>query len=327
MKAWVIDSFEGIERARLADVPDPKPGAGEVVLRLKFAALNPADAYMAKGEYPGKPPFPHILGRDGMGEVVAVGPEAKDIHIGDKKAILRGDVGVARWGTFAQFVAAPIQSLVDVPARWTDQQASAATLVYMTAYQAITQWDDLPAQSIILISGASGGVGVAATQLGAAMGHTIIGLSRDPQKREQLRSQGMEYGLDPNDPQWRKTLLSFLVDRKVNLVIDNIGGNLFPELIATLGDHGRVSVVGRLAGPVPQFNTSTLFFRRIRIGGVAVGAYTNEEAHAAWEQVLDLLAKAESRPLIDHVFPFDQLPAAFARLAKGPMGKVLLSIA
>jgi NADPH2:quinone reductase len=137
----------------------------------------------------------------------------------------------------------------------------------------------------------------------------------------------MEYGLDPNDPQWRKTLLSFLVDRKVNLVIDNIGGNLFPELIATLGDHGRVSVVGRLAGPVPQFNTSTLFFRRIRIGGVAVGAYTNEEAHAAWEQVLDLLAKAESRPLIDHVFPFDQLPAAFARLAKGPMGKVLLSIA
>jgi NADPH2:quinone reductase len=83
-------------------------------------------------------------------------------------------------------------------------------------------------------------------------------------------------------------------------------------------------VVGRLAGEVPQFNTATLFFRRIRIGGVAVGAYTNQESHHAWNASVELLNKTGARPLVDEVLPFDQLPAAFAKLARGPMGKVLI---
>ena len=100
-----------------------------------------------------------------------------------------------------------------------------------------------------------------------------------------------------------------------------------PEVIETLGDLGNVSVFGRLAGPVPSFNTATLFFRRIRIGGVAVGAYTNAEARAAWEQVLKVLSRTGARPLVDSVFPFEELPKAFKRLAEGPMGKVLLQVA
>jgi NADPH2:quinone reductase len=326
MKAWLIDSFDGIEKSRLADVPDPKPAAGEVLMRVKFASLNPADAYLAQGQYPAKPPLPHVLGRDGMGEIVSLGPNVSGVNVGTKQAILRGEVGISRWGTLAQLVTVPIESLVDVPAGWSDEQAGSATLVYLTAYQALSQWTDLPQSAVVLISGASGGVGVASTQLAVAQGHTVIGLSRDAQKREKLKSLGMALALDPTDTQWRTTLKSFLGQHKVNLVIDNIGGALFNDLLATLGDHGRVSVVGRLAGPVPEFNTASLFFRRIRIGGVAVGAYTNAESRAAWTEILKLLAKNDSRPLIDEVFPFDQLPAAFARLARGPMGKVLIRV-
>ena len=156
------------------------------------------------------------------------------------------------------------------------------------------------------------------------MGHTVIGLSRDPEKHATLKSLGAALALDPANPQWRKVMADFLGKRKVDLAVDSVGGALFPQLIATLGDRGRVSVVGRLAGEVPQFNTATLFFRRIRIGGVAVGAYTNAESHRAWQASLDLLNKTGARPLIDRVFPFEQLPAAFERLARGPMGKVLL---
>jgi NADPH2:quinone reductase len=87
-----------------------------------------------------------------------------------------------------------------------------------------------------------------------------------------------------------------------------------------------VSIVGRLAGPVANFNTAALLFRRIRIGGVAVGSYSNAETRAAWEQILKLLEKTGATPLIDRVLPFEQLPAAFARLAEGPMGKVLLAV-
>ena len=286
--------------------------------------MNPADAYLAQGQYPAKPPLPHILGRDGMGEIVALGEDVRDLKLGQKQAILRGEVGITRWGTFAELATVPAESLVDVPQGWTDEQAAGASLVYLTAYQALLQWPDLPRPAVVLISGASGGVGVASTQLAVAMGHTVIGLSRDPQKRDTLKGLGMALALDPTDPQWRTTLKSLLGERRVDLVIDNIGGGLFAELIATLGDRGRVSVIGRLAGTVPEFNTSTLLFRRIKIGGVAVGAYTNTESRQAWSRILELLNPAKARPLVDQVFPFDQLPAAFARLARGPMGKILL---
>jgi NADPH:quinone reductase len=324
MKAWLMDGFTGVDKLRLTDVADPQPAPGEVLLRVSYAALNPADRYLAQGEYPAKPPLPHILGRDGSGRIVATGPGVEGHPVGQKRAILRGEVGVTRWGTFAQLVATPAESLIEIPDDWTEPQAGSASLVYVTAFQALSQWEDLPKQAVVLISGASGGVGVASTQLGKAMGHTVIGLSRGEEKRTTLKSLGMDLALDPADAQWRKKLSEFLGKRKVDLAIDSVGGTLFAQLIATLGDRGRLSVVGRLAGEVPQFNTATLFFRRIRIGGVAVGAYTNQESRHAWKSSVDLLSKTGARPLIDHVFGFEELPAAFEKLAQGPMGKVLL---
>ena len=171
------------------------------------------------------------------------------------------------------------------------------------------------------------GVGVATIHLARALGHTVIGLSRDPGKAKKLREIGADATFDPNDVEWRKKLKDMLGKRRVDLVVENIGGQLFADCIDTLGDRGRVSVVGRLAGPVPNFNTASLIFRRVRIGGVQVGAYTNAETRAAWEQIVALLAESGAKPIVDSVFPFDQLKQGFARLAEGPMGKVLLRVA
>jgi NADPH2:quinone reductase len=324
MKAWIIDRFDGIDKMRLTEVADPKLNPGEVLLRVSYAALNPADRYLAEGQYPAKPSLPHILGRDGTGIVAGITMGVKDHPIGATRAILRGETGVTRWGTFAELVSVPAESVIEIPEGWTDVQGGSAPLVYVTAYQALSMWDNLPTQAVVLISGASGGVGVASAQLGIAMGHTVIGLSRGAEKRKTLESMGVQQALDPA-ADWRKKLGEFLGKRKVDLAIDNVGGTLFPQLIATLGDHGRVSCVGRLAGEVPQFNTASLFFRRIRIGGVAVGAYTNQESHHAWKESVTLLNKTGARPLIDEIFAFEKLPGAFAKLAQGPMGKVLIS--
>ena len=325
MKAWLIDALTGIDQLHLADVPDPEPAAGEVVLDVLFAALNPADRYLAEGQYPAKPALPHILGRDGLGVVHEVGAGVQGFSAGQHYAILRSDVGVNRAGTFAQRVAVRCESLVPVPPGWSLEQAACATLVYLTAHQALTQWGELP-PSVVLITGASGGVGVAGTQLGSAMGHTIIGLSRDAGKREELSKLGAAATFDPRDPQWPTQIKAFLKGRRVDLAIDNIGGELFPQVLSTLGDRGRVSVVGRLAGPVPQFNTSSLLFRRLRIGGVEVGSYTSAESHAAWKSLLTILEKHGARPLVDRVFAFEKLPDAFNRLAEGPMGKVVVAV-
>jgi NADPH2:quinone reductase len=324
MRAWLLDQLNGIGNLRLAEVPDPIPGPGEVVLELDYAALNPADRYLAEKQYPASPRLPHILGRDGVGWVVAFGASGIGLKQGDRRAIRRGDVGINRAGTFAERVALPAADLCEVPEHWTDTEAAGASLVYLTACQALTMWGPLPEKAVVLVTGASGGVGVAAVQLGAAMGYEVLALSRSEEKSWRLLQLGARATFNPQDRQWRDAAKSAIAPRRVDLVIDNLGGSLLPEVIALLGDLGKVSVVGRLAGPVPNFNTATLLFRRIQIGGVAVGAYSVAESRAAWDAVLKLLQKSGARPVVDSVFEFDQLPQAFERLARGPLGKVIL---
>jgi NADPH2:quinone reductase len=326
MRAWLLDDLTGIGGLRLADVPDPVSREGEVILEVHYAALNPADRYLADRQYPAKPSLPHILGRDGMGTVMQLGAGVTDLKIGDRRAILRGDVGGDRPGTFAQRVAVPAKSLVEIPSDWTEQEAAGAALVYLTAYQALTMWGPLPPNSVVLVTGASGGVGVAAVHLASAMGYSVVALSRSPEKSLRLRQIGAALTFDPGQPDWRQAAKAALAPRRVDLAIDNVGGKLLPEVIDTLGNLGKVSIVGRLAGPVPNFNTATLFFRRIRLGGVAAGACTNSESREAWREVLALLSRSGARPQVDRVFPFEELPQAFEHLAQGPMGKVLLKV-
>lgn len=324
MRAWLMDDYKGVEGLSLAEVPDPVPGRGEVLLKVHFAGLNPADRYLAEKQYPVRPKLPHILGRDAIGSVVRLGEGVNGLKEGDRRVVLRGDVGGNRPGTFAEYVAVPAEYLVAPPESWTQEEAAGATLVYLTAWQALTMWGSLPDNAVVLVTGASGGVGVASVQLASALGYQVIALSRSAEKAKRLNELGATEVLDPGDPQWRQTVKKRLEPRRVDLAIDNIGGKLFPQVIDTLEDLGKVSVVGRLAGPVPEFNTATLFFRRLRIGGVAVGAYTNEEAQLAWKKVVELLERKKARPLVDSVFAFNELKQAFERLAQGPMGKVLV---
>jgi NADPH2:quinone reductase len=316
MRAWLLKSLGGLDQLELTDAPEPQAGPDESVMEVELAGLNPADRYLSEGQYPARPAMPHILGRDAIGMVN-----------GRRMLLLRSEIGVTRPGTFAERVAIPNESLVDVPAGWTIEQAAGAPLVYLTAYQALTQWGEIPRGSAVLVTGASGGVGVASIQLGAAMGLRVIGLSRSDQKQAKLRELGAVATFDPHDTQWRKRVREFLGRDRVALAIDNIGGEGFSELLDTLGEHGRVSVVGRLAGPVPSFNTASLFFRRIRIGGVAVGTYTAQESRTAWAEIVRLLDSTGARPVVDSVFEFEKLKEAFARLEAGPMGKVLLRVA
>jgi NADPH:quinone reductase len=323
MKAWLLPAFTGVASMSIGEVSPPAPGPGQVVLRTQFAALNPADAYLALGQYPARPALPHILGRDGVGVVTAVGAGVSGIQIGQTRLIMRSEVGVNQPGTLAEFVAVDASYLVTVPDGWSLEQAAAAPLVYVTAWQALTQWGELPPPRTILVTGASGGVGVAVIQLAHALGYRVIALSRGTHKVARLRELGAQDVLDANHPDWYKALKD---ENAVDLAVDNIGGQNFNRVVAAMAANGRISVVGRLAGPVHNFNTASLFFRRIRIGGVAVGTYTHDEAHAAWNSVLQTLARTGAKPLIDRVFPFAEVPAALARLAEGPIGKVLVRV-
>jgi NADPH:quinone reductase len=324
-----MNSFTGVGDLRLGEVEDPRPGPGEALLRVRFAALNPADAFLALGQYPAKPSLPHILGRDGAGEVLAVGPGVTNVRVGDIVGILRTDVGVTARGTLAEKTVAGAASLAPIPPGWSIEEMAAAPLVFLTAWQALTQWGgaEVPSgERTLLVTGASGGVGVASVLLGKSLGYRVIALSRSKRKAEKLKELGADFVFDPADPQLRKAILGAAQPGRVDLVVDSVAGPLFTELVAVLGYGGKISVVGRSGGEVPSFNTATLFFRRNRIGGVSVGDYSPGEAQAAWAGIVSRLSAAGKRPVIDHVFAFEDVPAAFARLAEGPMGKVLVRV-
>jgi len=324
MRAWLMDSYTGYENLRLAEVPDPTPGPGQVLLALKYSALNPADAFLALAQYPAKPALPHILGRDGVGEILATGPGVHDLRVGQSVGILRCDAGVEIWGTLAEKVVVPAASLAPIPYGWQPLEMAGAPLVFLTAWQALTQWGDPKPGEVLLVTGASGGVGVASVLLGKSLGLKVVGLTRSAAKAETLRQLGADFVFDPADPALRKSILAQA--GKVDLVVDSVGGPGFNTLIATLNQNGRISVVGRSAGTVPEFNTAMLFFRRNKIGGVSVGGYTPEEAQSCWREIVRRLDGLNRRPVVDQVFPFEDVKAAFARLAQGPMGKVVLQV-
>ena len=331
MRAWLMDSFEGVERLRLGEVPDPQPGLGQVLLRVRFAALNPADAFLALGQYPAKPPLPHILGRDGVGDVSAIGSGVDDVRIGETVGILRCDIGVDVWGTLAEKVIVPAEHLIRIPPNWSLEELAGAPLVFLTAWQALTQWNDPPAPpkagSVLLVTGASGGVGIASVLLGKSMRLTVAALSRSGEKRERLKTLGADFVFDPADRGLLKAVATALSPKKVDLAVDSVGGVLLPHVVAMLGYGGRISVVGRSGGTVPNFNPATLLFRRIRMGGVSVGDYSIQAAQAAWKEIINRLDAIEQKPLIDSVVPFEDVKEGFARLARGPMGKVLVQVA
>ncbi len=331
MRAWLMNSYEGVANLCLAEVDDPQPGPAQVLLEVRFAALNPADAFLAQGMYPAKPALPHVLGRDGVGDVLAVGPGVEHVQVGQTVGILRGPTGVDIWGTFAEKVAVPVANIVPIPHGWSLEEMAGAPLVFLTAWQALTQWSDPPAPppagSVLLVTGASGGVGVASILLAKSMKLTIVALSRSAEKRARLKALGADFVFNPEDRGLHTAVLAAIAPHRVDLAVDNVGGPLFHEVVATLAHGGRISAVGRSGGAVPEFNTAALFFRRNRIGGVAVADYAAEAAQAVWKEVIARLDEIKAKPVVDGIYPFDEVKAAFARLAQGPMGKVLVRVA
>src|SRR5215510_7125317 len=192
MRAWLMDSAAGVEALRLGELADPQPGPSQVLLNLRVAALNPA-----------KPPLPHILGRDGVGDVLAVGPGVNKVGAGETVGILRCDVGVEMWGTLAEKVIVPMDCLTRIPSGWSLEEMAGAPLVFLTAWQALTQWSEPAAPprlgSVLLVTGASGGVGTASVLLGKSMGLTVVALSRSEEKRSRLKTLGADYGLDTGE--------------------------------------------------------------------------------------------------------------------------------
>ena len=327
MEAWRLSEFGDIQNLKLGEYDDPAPGDGEVLIRLKFAALNPADRLLVEGTYPGAGELPLTVGRDGAGEVVSA-PDGSGFAAGDSVLILRSPVGVSRQGTLAELVTVPAECVTRLPKGWTFEEGAASSVVYLTAWKALKVQGRLKSGETVVINGASGGVGVASIQVAKALGARVVALSRDSEKRKHLMELGADIVVDSSGAlaDMEGEVKKALDGGGADLVIENLGGPFLQSSVNLCNLNGRVMVIGLLAGRKSELTMGLVLFKQVRIEGVHVGKYTATETQEAWSYVVDTLNKAGVKPVVDKVYPMESVQEAFAHLSGNHIGKVLVQI-
>jgi NADPH:quinone reductase-like Zn-dependent oxidoreductase len=333
MKAIVLREIGPVDNFRLEEVPDPSPKAGEVVVRLRAAALNHRDLWISRDKYPNVS-LPAVLGSDGAGQVSGMGDGVEGFRVGQDVVInpsldwgpddrVQGDrfriLGMPDQGTFAELIAVPAENVVPKPAGLSFEQAAAIPLAGLTAYRAVVTKARVQAGETVLVTGIGAGTATLALQFASAMGARVFVTSGSEAKREQARSLGAKGGVDYKDPDWPARLRELAGPPDV--VIDSAGGEGFARAVELLRPGGRLVTFGATTGPVPSLNIFQVFWKQLQVLGTTMGT------PAEFSAMLDLVEDRGIRPVVDRTFPLAEAPEALRRMEQaGQFGKIVLKI-
>ena len=244
MKAIRVHEFGGPGALKLEDVPDPKPGPGDVVVRVRAAGVNPVDAYIVTGTYPRKPALPYTPGQDGGGEIVSVGADVKGFKAGDRVYVCGVGNTVAGAGTYAELAVCVPSQLHHLPARVSFGQGAALGVPYCTAYRALFQRANAKPGETVLVHGATGGVGIATVELAHARGLTVIGSGGTDAGLNVVREHGADVVVNHKAAGYTDEIMRATDGKGVNLIIEMAAHVNLDRDLSLLAKHGRVVVVG-----------------------------------------------------------------------------------
>ena len=331
MRALVLEGA-GLEGARLRDWPDPRPGPGEVLIRLRAAALNHRDLWACRGWKEGAQPG--VLGSDGAGLVTELGAGVSDIPVGAEVVINPSlhwpahqpypgpefeILGRPTDGTLAEAVVVPRANVFRKPAHLSFEEAAALPLSALTAWRALVTVGRLSPGETVLVPGAGGGTAAACVQLAHALGARVIATSRDAGKREKLKRLGAELALDSAAP-FAEEVRKATGGAGAELVIESVGRPTWGESFKALGRGGRLVIYGSTGGDVVEFNLVPFFLSWQSVLGTTMG---NAGEFAA---MLAFVERHRLVPPVDRIFPFEQVPEALRHLDQsGQFGKVVLA--
>jgi len=336
MKAIRLHELGGPENLSYEDVNDPELGSGEVVVRLRNAALNRRDIFVTQGMYPGVTPdvLPAIPGSDGSGEVAAKGDGAEGPDEGAEvvlnPALFWGDnprvpgkdyriLGVPDDGTYAQFIKVPADHVFPKPAHLSHEEAAAIPLGALTAYRALVTRGQLQEGETVFIPGIGGGVATFLVQMASAIGATVFVSSGSDEKIEHAKELGAEGGVNYNSEDWSKELKDMA--GRIDLSVDSIGGDTFNNMIQLANPGGRIVVFGATAGPADSVMTIVIALQHLDIMGTAMG---NADEFGS---MLKFYEENELRPVINERFPLEEATAALEYMEEGQgIGKIVLEI-
>ena len=323
MKCYYIKSVNGKTAYELREAPKPQPKAGELLVKVKAASLNRGEIMASISLH--QVHEPHPAGGDCAGEVEAVGDGVTAFKPGDRV------LGRAR-GSFAEHVIMAVAQAAPAPKNLSWEQAAAVPIVSITAYEAMCQYGKLKAGETLLVAGAASGVGMIAVQAGKYLGAKVIGISRSKEKLDKLKKIGMDVGIQAGGAGFADQVLKATDGKGVNLALNLIGGTVFPDLVRSLANQGRLAIIGYVDNTYKaEIDLETVHGKRLQIFGVSNALLPQpQRAEAMKGFARDLLpgfAEGKITPVIDKVFPFDQLPQAKAYVeSNAQLGKVVIKM-
>ena len=306
------------------DIPSPEPGKGQVKVRVKAAGLNFPDTLIIEGKYQIKPELPFSPGGEMAGEVLAVGEGVQRFKPGQRV------MGLTGYGAFAEEILVPENQLIPVPDGMNDHTAAAFSMVYGTSYHALKQRANIQPGETLLVLGASGGVGLAAVELGKAMGATVIACASSEEKLAVAKEAGADDLINYAEEDL-KDALKQRYPKGVDVIYDPLGDKFTEAAIRNMAWNGRLLIVGFAAGDIPKIPANLALLKGCSIVGVFWGAFTQKEPQTNIQNIMELMQlfnQGKINPRISQVFPFEDYEQALAALtSRTAKGKVVLDVA
>ncbi len=335
MKAVVLHELGEPDQLKVEEFADPAPKEGEVVVQLKAAALNRRDVWIRRGRYAGIK-LPVIIGSDGAGIVAETGAGVdsslvgKEVVInpclnwGDSERVQRDDfriLGLPDNGTYAEYVAIPVENVYDKPNNLTREEAAAIPLAGLTAYRAVVSRANIQKGQTVLITGIGGGVACFALQIAKILGARVFVTSHSDEKLDRAKKIGAEGGVNYKHDQWINELKEMTGNSGIDVVVDSAGGENFDAILDVVKPGGAIVMYGATLGPSDNVTVRRIFWKQLNIFGSTMGSPGD------FENMLRLYSNNDLKPVVDSILPLEEAFKAHSRMEDtAQFGKLVLRI-
>ena len=322
MQAIVAREFGGPDVLKLEDVPDPTAKTGQVRVRIHAIGVNPYETYMRAGAYAIKPELPYIPGADAAGVIDQVGDNAAGWKTGDR-VYISGTAIHKAYGAYAQLAVCNADQVHRLPARISFQQGAGLFVPYVTAWRALFGRANTRAGDVVLIHGASGGVGGAATQFAAAAGATVIGTAGSASGLEVVRAQGAKHAVNHTTPNYLDEITKLTGGRGPDVILEMLANVNLDHDLTVIAPSGRIVVIGN-RGRV-EIDARKIMTKDVSVFGLALWGIPADEIRRAHEAIIAGLESGALNPMVGTEMPLKDAARAHEKvMAPGARGKIVL---